>query len=248
MTIVEVSGTTHAGMVRHRNEDTIAISALSADRLVPADGTPHCVEAPLARRRCRWPRGSPERRRSEQDRRRDHRGARPTDVESLAKAICQANEAIISSMSPGTGNVGMGTTVVALLVTEQSLVVANVGDSSAWELVDGRLLQLSTDDTPPGRSSLPGIPSYIATPTLGGGPGLVDIKPHMLAAPIDGDRTVLICSDGLTNFVDRHAIATMLQASGASSSDALQLALEAGAPDNVTVAVLRMTPGQRATA
>lgn len=176
-------------------------------------------------------------------------GARPTDVESLAKAICQANEAIVSSMSPDAENVGMGTTVVALLVTEQSLVVANVGDSSAWELIDGRLVQLSTDDSPPDRPSLPGVPSYIVTRTLGGGPRFVDIEPHMLEDPIDGDRTILICSDGLPNFVDRHAIATTLQPSEAASSEALiQLALEAGAPDNVTVAVLRMTPWQRSTA
>ncbi len=127
-------------------------------------------------------------------------------------------------------------------MTETSLVIANVGDSSVWEEDDGRLVQLSIDDSPPVRSSFPGVPSYIVTQTLGGGRSLVDVEPHMLEDPIEGERTILVCSDGLTNFVGRRVIAATLVAWGAASSDALlQLALDAGAPDNVTVAVLRIT-------
>lgn len=168
-------------------------------------------------------------------------GARPTDAESLAKAVRQANEAIVSAMTHDAGNVGMGTTVAAVLATVKAIVVANVGDSSVWELRDDRLVQLSTDDSPAGRSGLPGVPYYVVTQTLGGGRSLVDVDPNVLEERVEGERTILVCCDGLTNFVDRRAIATTLVGAGPLSTDALvQLALDASAPDNVTVGVLRV--------
>lgn len=110
-------------------------------------------------------------------------------------------------------------------------MITNVGDSSVWELVDGRLIRLSTDDSPAGTNALPGVPSFVVTETLGGGRVLVDVDPH---------RCLLICTDGLTNFVDRVAIAAALR--GADVAGGLRafvdLAISAGAPDNVTVAVL----------
>lgn len=227
------------------------MSVLSTDRVVPADGATHGVEAPFLVVVADGLGGHPSGDEASRIAVETIVRARPTDVESLAKSVRQANEAIVSSMSADAGNVGMGTTVVVLLVTEQSLVVANVGDSSAWELIDGRLVQLSTDDSPAGRSSLPGVPSYIVTRTLGGGPRLVDVQPHMLEDVLEGERTIMVCSDGLTNFVDRRAIAAELAGAGPASTRGLvQLAMDAGAPDNVTVAVVRILdakPGESLT-
>lgn len=125
-----------------------------------------------------------------------------------------------------------------------------MGDSSVWELPDDRLVQLSTDDSPPGRAALPGGLSYVVAQTLGGGRSVVDVEPHILEDPVEGERTILVCSDGLTNFVDRRAIAAAHRRCRTLITDALlQLALDAGAPrPNVTVGVLRVSRWEARTA
>ncbi len=209
---------------------------------MPADGASHCVEAPALVVVADGLGGHPSGDEASRIAVDTIVGARPTDAESLAKAVRQANEAIVRAITLDAGNVGMGTTVAAVLATDHALVVANVGDSSVWELVDDQLVQLSTDDSPAARTSLPGVPPYVVTQTLGGGRSLVDVEPHMLEDVLEGERTILVCSDGLTNFVDRRAIATSLAEAGPASAEALvRLALDAGAPDNVTVAVVRVT-------
>lgn len=242
MTIIEVAARTHLGLVRERNEDSVGVAALFTGRTLSVDGTVHRVDAPTIVVVADGLGGHPKGDEASKIAVEVIVGARPADAESLAKAVRQANEAIVSAMSHDAGNVGMGTTVAAVLATDSAIYVANVGDSSVWELVDHRLVQLSTDDSPAGRSGLPGVPSYVVTQTLGGGRWLVEVDPHVLEDVVEGERTILVCSDGLTNFVDRRAIAAALLGSGPLSTGALvQLALDAGAPDNVTVAVLRLT-------
>ncbi len=217
------------------------MAALRTGRVLPVDGTSHRVEAPFLAVVADGLGGHPSGDEASSIAVDTIISACPTDAESLAKAIRQANEAIVSAMTAEAGNVGMGTTVAALLVTEHSVVVANVGDSSVWGFVDGRLVELSTDDSPAGSSSPPGVPSYVVTRTLGGGRTLVDVEPHILEDLVEGERTILACSDGLTNFIDRRAIVAVLGGAGPASTGGLvQLALDAGAPDNVTVAVVQI--------
>jgi len=241
VTIIEVAAQTHVGFVRKRNEDSVALAALSTGRTLSADGTVHRLEGPTIIVVADGLGGHPNGDEASQIAVEVIVGARPTNAESLAKAVRHANEAIVSAMSHDAGNVGMGTTVAAVLATDSALFVVNVGDSSVWELVDDRLVQLSTDDSPAGRSGLPGMPSYVVTQTLGGGRSLVDVDPHVLEDLVEGERTILVCSDGLTNFVERRVIAAELASAGPESTGGLvQLALDAGAPDNVTVAVVRI--------
>jgi len=242
VTTIEAAAQTHVGLVRKRNEDSVSMAALSTRLALPSDGTVHRVDAPLLIVVADGLGGHPNGHEASKIAVDTIIDARPTDAESLAKAVRQANEVIVAAMNYDVGNVGMGTTVAVVLATERAIVVGNVGDTSVWELVDDRLAQLSTDDSPAGRSGLPGVPSYVVTQTLGGGRSLVDVDPHILEDRVEGERVILVCSDGLTNFVDRRAIAATLLGDGPLRTDALvQLALDAGAPDNVTVGVLRVT-------
>jgi protein phosphatase len=79
---------------------------------------------------------------------------------------------------------------------------------------------------------------HILTNVLGGSFDHVEVDVDLLRLE-DRDR-LLLCSDGLTDLVDDDAITTTL-AETESSSDAcsrlVQLALEAGGRDNVTVIV-----------
>jgi serine/threonine protein phosphatase PrpC len=133
----------------------------------------------------------------------------------------------------------MGTTIAAVLVDDGRLTVANVGDSAVFEFHDGRLHQLSVDDVPTGSEALPGLPSARVTQTLGGQSRLTAIEPHVHEDNADIERCLLLCTDGLTNFVPRAQIAEALALSGAAAVEGLlALAIAAGGLDNVTIAIL----------
>ena len=83
---------------------------------------------------------------------------------------------------------------------------------------------------------------HILTNVLGGCTEHVEVDIDLVRL-VDGDR-LLLCSDGLTDLVDDDTIATTLGESQ-SSSDAcarlIQLALDGGGRDNVTVIVAAYT-------
>ena len=130
------------------------------------------------------------------------------------------------------------------------LLVAHVGDSRAYLFHGGGLGRLTRDQTMaqsladagairqdevathPGRHILT---SAIATR---GAFVQVELKRARL---LDGDQ-LLICSDGLTEMVGEKEISGVLQSSGSAASACrrlVDLALEAGGEDNVTVVLAR---------
>ena len=195
MTTVRISAATHTGSVRRGNEDAYGATSLIASRV---DG--EVVSAAVSNEPCLiviadglggHPCGEVASQLAV-----DHLlEAKPTDAPSLVAAAHAANESIVAAMSHDDGSIGMGTTVAAVLVHAAAVVVVNVGDSAAFEIVDDRLIQLSTDDIPAGRNGLPGVPSSIVTQTLGGGRELVEIEPHLYEDDLVSPRRLLLCTD-----------------------------------------------------
>jgi len=151
----------------------------------------------------------------------------------------------------------MGTTAVAVVVRGGEVVAANVGDSPAYLVRAGALRPLYEEHswvalalakgiiTP---EQAPGHPNRnVVTRSLGMGRPLdVFVSP---AVPLQSGDVVLLCSDGLTNVVPP-AEAGRLAAAGRTPQEAarslVNLARERGAPDNVTVLILRFGgPGFR---
>jgi protein phosphatase len=89
----------------------------------------------------------------------------------------------------------------------------------------------------PGDAAVSGV-RHILTNVLGGAVDQVDVDVDLLPLE-DGDR-LLLCSDGLTDCVDDDTIRATLQRA-LSSNEAcerlVQLALDGGGRDNVTVVV-----------
>ena len=143
---------------------------------------------------------------------------------------------------------GMGTTLTGARSLGRDLLIAHVGDSRAYLLRAGRLQRLTRDHTyaqllvETGQlqeSEAASSPArHILTNVLGGTDEHVDVDVDMMQLE-DGDR-LLLCSDGLTDLVEDDAIAHTLEAT-ATSQDAcaqlLQLALDKGGRDNVTIIV-----------
>src|ERR1051326_4397491 len=65
----------------------------------------------------------------------------------IATGIKIANRQVWDRAGEDPEYVGMGTTVVALLINGETLTVGNVGDSRAYLFRGGTLSQLSVDDT-----------------------------------------------------------------------------------------------------
>jgi len=141
---------------------------------------------------------------------------------------------------------GMGTTVTAVLLDGDRLAVLNVGDSRTYRLRAGELVQLTRDDTYVQALVDQGVLTpedarrhphrALVTQAVQGGA----VRPiGRVVPPEPGDR-LLLCSDGLSDYVTDDVIGATLRAYPDRESCAAELikrTLEAGAPDNVTVIV-----------
>jgi hypothetical protein len=140
----------------------------------------------------------------------------------------------------------MGTTLTALLWSQQRLGLAQVGDSRAYRLRDGRLDQISRDQTfvqmlvDEGRISAEQALSHPQRSViLSAIDGREPLEPALeLLDPQPGDR-YLLCSDGLSDYVAVEDIATAMASEDPQPTceRLVDLALEAGAPDNVSCIV-----------
>ena len=167
-----------------------------------------------------------------------------TDTEkTLKNAIVSANISLYDKAVNNAELTGMGTTAVAAFVKNGAAVIAQVGDSRIY-LVNGEIKQLTRDHsvvqsliesgkiTPEDAKVHPR--KNVITRALGAEEDVaVDSDCLNLS---DGD-TLLLCSDGLTNFLDDKDILTVFQNNGISAV-AERLVEEAnknGGGDNITV-------------
>jgi len=145
---------------------------------------------------------------------------------------------------------GMGTTMTVAYAIGQSLFVAHVGDSRAYLLREGKLRQLTRDHTHVQRMVDDGEITHdeaathrlrhVLTNAIGGKARGAGVEIHRLELH-DQDR-VLLCSDGLTEVVRDPEIAEVLGrplAPEFACRTLVDLALERGGPDNVTVIAAR---------
>jgi PPM family protein phosphatase len=171
-------------------------------------------------------------------------------MDALHKALEVANGKIAEHVSGDLTLAGMGTTLTAVIFSGDRAALAHVGDSRAYLLRDGRLNQLTKDDTyvqmlvdqglirPEEAGSHPR--RAVVTQALQGEP----VSPsYIIVEPEPGDRW-LLCSDGLTTVVPTERIEAEMLAQGDPQSCAqslVDLALKGGGPDNVTVIVADLT-------
>jgi protein phosphatase len=141
---------------------------------------------------------------------------------------------------------GMGTTLTLVGSMGTHMVVGHVGDSRAYLYRDGRLCRLTRDHTAVEALVQMGLVSeaeaarhpmrHVLLNVIGsrGSPVRADIDHCQLAA---GDQ-VLLCSDGLSDMIEDDVIADVLGRSLSAAEGCqtlVDLALEAGGKDNVTV-------------
>jgi serine/threonine protein phosphatase PrpC len=173
-------------------------------------------------------------------------------MDALHKALEVANGRIAETVAADTSLTGMGTTLTAVIFSGTRAAMAHVGDSRAYLLRDGRLNQLTKDDTyvqmlvdqgliRPDEAA--GHPRRsVVTRVLQGEP----VSPAYVIVEPEPDDRWLLCSDGLTAVVTNETIEQEMLAAADPKTCAerlLDLALRGGGPDNITVIVADLTTG-----
>jgi PPM family protein phosphatase len=167
--------------------------------------------------------------------------------EALGDAVAVANRAILNDAQTEPRHRGMGTTCTAAIVLPGTLTVAQVGDSRAYLLRDGRLWSLTKDQSLANELLARGVltPDQMGSfshrnvllQALGVKTAVEPVISQYNLKP--GDR-VLLCSDGLHGLISDAEIQGHLKDAGDFTGITKSLvdhALAAGGDDNVTVVV-----------
>jgi protein phosphatase len=146
----------------------------------------------------------------------------------------------------------MGCTAEVVYLDGRNVVVGHVGDSRTYHLSEGRLVQLTRDQTLVNRL----VELGTLTPeeaekhprrnelqqAIGGQP---DVEPGLYHGRLKPGDWVVVCSDGVTNHVSAQMLKEMLLSEAQSAEMAarrlVNLTNIEGATDNATVVVIRVT-------
>jgi protein phosphatase len=250
--VVEAHGLTDPGPIRKTNEDSF-ISDPSLQLFVVADGMGWHAAGEVASRlavdaiaefirrteadaECSWPYGI--------------EPGLSFAGNCLRTAVHLANRRVFRAAERHDEYTGMGTTVVGAFISGTRLAVANAGDSRLYLFAEGRLTQLTCDDTwaatvlaSRSGSSLAAPPAqsmrHVLTNVLG---AREHADVHLSEHDLRGGEMLLLCSDGLHGVLDHSALELLLRAGGEPVElvpHLIETALTRGARDNVTAVVVR---------
>ncbi|BBO69970.1 hypothetical protein DSCA_39000 [Desulfosarcina alkanivorans] len=177
----------------------------------------------------------------------------PEEQSSAAKRLLQgifaANQKIYEQSIADKSCRGMGTTVSALYLTDNSIITANVGDSPIYLMRNGEVENLYTPHTLlHERKKIPkslegrfssGKLSHILTRAVG---IRSDVRPNIVETPIFKDDIIVLCSDGLSGKVSKEEIRDLVYQndSEAACRKLTDMANQRGGEDNITVIVVRI--------
>ncbi len=166
----------------------------------------------------------------------------------LISSVSASNSVIYTKAKLTLNNFGMGTTCVAVFVTDKTAFIINVGDSRAYLIVENEgIFQITTDHNV---ASLLYEQGRITEEELENHP-----QKHMLVRAVGVEQTVqpdtflldyedkislLLCSDGLSGYCTDDEIYDVIKNSDFENvtQNLIDLALSKGGRDNVTVAVI----------
>jgi serine/threonine protein phosphatase PrpC len=247
MRYVAVSALSHPGLLRERNEDSLVVGPWtlcatvteSPQTLVFPLGTPLVVavadglgghpggdvaSALVARRIASV-------------------GSGLSSEDAVRDALNACNRAVYAAAGgeEETELAAMGTTVAGIVVQPDSLLTFNVGDSRVYAAPRDGLRQVSVDDNPPlepGQHT-----TSIVTQCLGGSPSYRAVRPHVTAEALSPGDRYLICTDGLTDPLPADVLDEVMRDhdDGRAAFELWKAAIAAGGPDNITLAVVRVS-------
>jgi len=178
--------------------------------------------------------------------------------EALRAAASVANDAVCEA-ARARAQPAMATTFTGLTLAGREAVIVHLGDSRCYLVREGMCTQLTAEHGGDEEASSGAAPGQELPGWSGGQSQLLGVSRSEQAVPVDlftadtkaGDVFVL-CSDGLAGAVSSGDIAEWASAVGTpvaptvvdAAEELVDLALEAGASDNLTVLVVKVTTGR----
>jgi serine/threonine protein phosphatase PrpC len=168
---------------------------------------------------------------------------------NLSKAISLANTEAIEAVKSGRGKTGMGSTVVAALMTENGYELAWVGDSRAY-LWDGKLSLLTRDHSlveaqlASGQITMEEARNHPRKNVILQAVGLqqednLNIGTNL--GQLAPGSCLLLCSDGITDPLDNEQLCQLLSAKTTAQEICRRMidtALQCGGKDNATAVLI----------
>lgn len=238
---MQVWGVTDRGAVRQQNQDAYAVKLLDDGRALAlvCDGMGGARAGNVASTMAvelfleHFFRGSPE----------------DPDEERMGHAAAVANQAVFQRSVEDQDCAGMGTTMVAALAGAAEAVILNEGDSRAYHINSEGIVLVTRDHSlvedlvERGELTREQARTHphknLITRALGAEPVLMADCFRQPLAP--GDY-LLLCSDGLSNVVNEQEMLYEVIHGGGDAQCChrlLEIALSRGAPDNVTVVLVK---------
>ena len=225
---------THRGLVREQNEDTICVAE---PLYVLADGmgghqAGEVASALAARTLCET-----------------LRDMQPS-ADALTRGYLAANSAVFARQKEDETLSGMGTTMTALWEDQEYVFVGQIGDSRAYLYRDGKLHQITEDQSMVGEMLRAGAITEeqarshpyrnVITRALGTG---AEIETDILTLEKQPGDKYLLCSDGLTEYVRCEEMQEiLLRTPNEEAADRLlEMALAAGGRDNISLVIAEVT-------
>lgn len=169
------------------------------------------------------------------------------DIERLLdNAVSSANIEVFTLSNKDEKLNGMGTTVVAAIVSDTLAVICNVGDSRAY-LINDRIVQITRDHSV--------VQSLVESGKLSPDEARVHPEKNVITRAlgveenvltdtycinIDKDDKILLCTDGLSNYADSDIILNISNCNAVDKiTDLLiETANQNGGRDNITATVI----------
>lgn len=238
---MEVWGLTHRGAVRKQNQDSFVTRVLEDGRVLAlvCDGMGGALAGNVASAMAvelfmeRF----------------QELGQDVADEERMRSAASLANEQIFLKSTQDPECAGMGTTLVAVLMGDQEAIILNEGDSRAYHIGECGIKLVTRDhslvEDMVARGELTREEARVhpnknlITRALGAEPLLLTDCFH---EPVKPGEYLLLCSDGLSNLLNEQELLYEVIHGGDEAECCqrlLNIALDRGAPDNVTSVLIR---------
>ena len=167
----------------------------------------------------------------------------------LQNAAALANRVVYDASFSNEEYSGMGTTLVSALIAGDNTLVMNIGDSRAYHIKNGTITQITKDhsvveeliergDLTREESRLHPRKNLI-TRALG---TAAEVEADVFAPNVLPGDYIILCTDGLTNIVEDQEILYEVLCGGSIDGCCerlLKIAVDRGAPDNITVVIFK---------
>ena len=174
-------------------------------------------------------------------------------VDCLSAAVTAANRAVYKLASTDASLAGMGTTLVACIVSGEKGYIVNVGDSRLYLIEEGDIEQVTHDHSQ--------VQDMIDFGTFSPEQAKHHILKNIITRAVGTRKTVdadlfvcemkpgtyaVLCSDGLTNHVEPEEICDIVRNIGVSATvetacgELIDCANSRGGHDNITAVILSM--------